>query len=76
MGATVIETRVADVTVSVVEALTDPEVAVMTDDPVALLLAKPVLPITATLGAEELQLTEVVMFCVLPSVNVPVAVNC
>jgi hypothetical protein len=30
----------------------------------------------ATLVAEELQLTEVVKFCVLPSLNVPVAVNC
>jgi hypothetical protein len=75
MGVTAIETRVADVTVSVVEALMDPEVAVMTDEPAALLLARPVLLIAATLGAEELQLTEVVMFCVLPSANVPVALN-
>lgn len=30
----------------------------------------------ATPVAEELQLTEVVMFCLLPLLNVPVAVNC
>jgi hypothetical protein len=45
-----------------------------------MLPAKPWLPDTllmaATLVAEELQLTEVVKFCVLPSLNVPVAVNC
>jgi hypothetical protein len=32
--------------------------------------------IVATVVAEELQLTDVVRFCVLPSLYVPVAVNC
>jgi hypothetical protein len=75
-GATATDTRVAGVTVSVVELLTDPEVAVMVVVPTPVLAADPeVLSITATNGAEELQLTRG-RSCVLPSLNVPVAVYC
>lgn len=38
-------------------------------------VARPVAVIVATAVLEELHVTEVVRFCVLPSVNVPVAVN-
>ena len=34
------------------------------------------LPIVATEGTEELHCTRLVMFCVLPSLKVPKAVNC
>jgi len=39
-------------------------------------LAKPVLLTVATEVFEELQVTEFVRFCVLPSLYLPVAVNC
>ena len=38
--------------------------------------ARPPAAIVATLVLEEDQVTELVRFCVLPSVSVPVAVNC
>ena len=38
--------------------------------------ARPPAAIVATLVLEEDQATELVRFCVLPSLNVPVAVNC
>lgn len=50
-------------------------VAVMLLDPVATAEAKPPLTFTAA-ALEELQLAELVRFCVLPSLKVPVAVNC
>jgi len=75
-GAIAIDTKVAGVTVSVVELLTDPEVAVMVVFPRPALSAKPeTLSITATSGADELQVTEG-RSCVLPSLKTPVAVNC
>lgn len=67
-------------TVRMVEFIIEPEEAAMVVQPEAMLPARPWLPDTllmaATLVAEELQLTVVVKFCVLPSLNVPVAVNC
>jgi len=67
-------------TVRMVESAIEPEVAAIVVQPEAMLLARPWLPDTllmaATLVAEELQLTEVVKSCVLPSLNVPVALNC
>ena len=71
-GVTVIETRAAAPTVSVVERVTDPRVAVMVVCPEPALVASPFVPaellMVATAAAVELQLTVVVMFCVLPSV--------
>jgi hypothetical protein len=78
-GATAIDTNAAALTVSVVEPLIVPIVAVIFAVPVPTLLATPCAPaallIVATVGVSELQLTVLVRFCVLPSVNVPVAVN-
>ena len=75
-GATAIDTKVAVVTVSVVELLTDPDVAVMVVLPRPALTANPETPsITATDGEDELQLTEGRSW-VLPSLKTPVAVNC
>ena len=71
-GPTLIETSIAGVTVKLVEPLIDPEAAVIVLCPAATLEAWPmlgaVLLIVATAGAELLQLTELVMSRVLPSV--------
>ena len=79
-GVTAIDTSVAAVTARVVLPLIAAEVAVMVVDPTPALVAKPLLPgallIVATVAADELHCTVVVMFWVLPSVKVPVAVNC
>jgi len=68
------------VTLRSVEPVVEPEVAVMVVEPAAIPVASPLLPavllIVATPVADELQVTDVVRFCVLPSLNVPVAVNC
>ena len=60
-GVTVIETSAGGVTVSVVEPLTPPEVAVMVVLPVATVLAKPAAVMVATLVADELHVTELLM---------------
>ena len=73
-GATAIDTRVAGVTVSVVELLTDPDVAVMVVVPSPVLTADPE-ALSIADAAEEFQLTDG-RSCVLPSLKVPVAVNC
>lgn len=78
-GVTVMEVTDALVTVSAALAKTAPEVAVMTDVPAASPMARPGAPFTlmpATEGFPEVHCTEPVMFCVLPSLNVPIAVNC
>jgi hypothetical protein len=75
-GLTVIETKCAVETVSVVEPLTDPKAAVMVLFPVATLVARPRALIVATADEDELQSTDAVRSCVLESLNVPVAVNC
>ena len=71
-GANAIEDNAALPTVSVVEPLTEPRVAVMVVCPEPALVASPFVPaellMVATAAAVELQLTVVVMFCVLPSV--------
>jgi len=75
-GLTVIDTRWAVDTVSVVEPLTAPDAAVMVALPFATLVARPWLLIVATDADEDVQRTEVLMSCVLESLNVPVAANC
>jgi hypothetical protein len=80
-GVTAIETNAAALTVSTVDPLIVPDVAVAVifAVPVPTLLATPCVPaallIVATVGVSELHVTVLVMFCVLPSVNIPVAVN-
>lgn len=63
------ETR-AD-TVSFADPVMDPEVAVMVAEPAAIPVAVPCIPaallIVATAVLDELHVTEVVRFCVLPS---------
>jgi hypothetical protein len=68
------------VTVRFVEATTAPSVAVIADVPIPMLVARPWFPpkllIVATVSVPEVHVTKFVMFCVLPSEYVPVAVNC
>jgi len=73
---TAIDWRVAEVTVSTIVLETTPLcVALTLVVPPATPAAKPVAAIVATEVLEELQVAELVRFCVLPSLNVPVAVN-
>jgi hypothetical protein len=75
-GVTANDTRTGAVTVKVVEPVTDPELACMLVLPVPTVLARPALLIVATVAFDELHVTELLRSCVLPSLYVPVAVNC
>jgi hypothetical protein len=70
-GVMAIETSVAGVTVSVVDAETLPSVAWIVVDPVAAEVARPIDPAVlltvATPVLVEVQATELVRFCVEPS---------
>jgi len=59
-----------------VEAETEPDVAVTRGLPIAAAMASPEPLIVARVVSEELQVAEEVMSFVLPSLNVPVALNC
>ena len=69
-------TSVAGVTVRVAEPIMEPDVAVICVVPVAAVSVSPSELGDAIAVLDEAQLTWLVRFCVLPSVNVPVAVNC
>jgi len=71
-----IETNVGGVTVNVVEPLIEPKLALIVVMPGSDVLASPWLLMVATGVLEEFQLTALVRFRVLPSVKVPVALNC
>ncbi|HXO06277.1 MAG TPA: hypothetical protein VN884_11680 [Candidatus Sulfotelmatobacter sp.] len=75
-GVTAIDTSVGPVTVSVVEPLMAPEVALIALVPAATPVASPPAVIVATVVVEELHVAVLVKFCVELSENVPVAVNC
>lgn len=75
-GVTATAARAALVTVRVVDPVTAPELAAIVVVPTPVLVASPPLEIVATPGEEELQLTALVRYCVLPSLYVPVATNC
>src|SRR5262249_61331522 len=63
-----------------VEPVTAPEVALMVVVPAATAVARPWVPLVLLMVAvpvtDEAHVTDVVRFWVLPSLNVPVAVNC
>ena len=72
----VMDCKTAAVTVSATPfELTPPWLAETFVEPTEFPLASPLALIVATVVFEEFQVTEVVRFCVLPSVKVPVAVN-
>ena len=77
-GVTAMETSVAvtELTVIVVEPLIVPDVALIVAVPAPALVAKPPDAIVATEALDELHTAVLVRFCVVPSLNVPVAVNC
>ena len=79
-GVTAIDTNAAGATVSEAVPLTAPDVAIIVTVPCATVLASPFVgtesPIVATLPVPALQCTVAVRSGVVPSVNVPVAVNC
>lgn len=75
-GFMAIETSEAAVTVSTVEPEIVPEVALMVAVPIPTLVANPVVLIVAVVMVLDTQVALAVRFCVLPSVKVPVAVNC
>ena len=77
LGALIaIDCRTAAVTVRVIELdVTPPCAALIFVEPVAFPVARPETLIVATVEFEEDHVTELVRFCVLPSLNVPVAVN-
>src|SRR5205085_10590043 len=66
----------AAVTVKLVLAVIEPDVALMLVPPVATLLANPAVVMVATAGVAELHCTLAVMSWVVPLLNVPVALNC
>jgi hypothetical protein len=68
--------KVAAVTFNATEFEVTPLwVALMFADPIPTAVARPLEAIVATAAFEELQVTAAVRFCMLPSLNVPVAVN-
>jgi hypothetical protein len=78
-GVTPMETKVAAVTVSVVDPDIFPSVAVIVVDPVLSAVARPWLPVAllieATVGLLELHTTCAEMASLVPSLNRPIAVN-
>ena len=75
-GVTDREDRVAEFTVRVILPVILPEVAVMVAVPTETAVARP-LPLTvATEVSDEVQVTCVVISWLVPSENIPVAVNC
>src|SRR6202041_3230344 len=75
-GVTAIDCSVAAVTVSAVDPLTVPDVALIVDVPTPAPVPSPPAVIVATVVVPELHVAVLVRFCVVPSLNVPVAVNC
>ena len=78
-GVTATDTSVAGVTVSVVEPVTLPDVAVIVEVPAARQDVSPLEPaallIVDVVAFEELQVTDAVSASFVPSEYVPVAVN-
>ena len=74
------DTSVAAVTVNVVLPEISPDVAVIVVPPGATAVASPLKPaallMVAIAGTEDVQVTDDVRFCVVASVNIPVAINC
>lgn len=75
-GVTATDANVGATTVNVVDPVTELVVAEIVVVPSATVVANPLLETAAIPGDDELQVDVVVRFLVLPSVYVPVAVNC
>src|SRR5262249_25604263 len=68
--------RTGGPTVNIADPLTKPYVARMLVAPCWTLLARPPAAMVATLGDDELQLTQLVISCATPLVKLATAVNC
>ncbi len=75
-GFTVRDSSVASTTVSVVELVIFPKVALIIVAPFEMEVASPLVPIVATFMFEEFQVTSDVKSWVVLSEKVPIAVNC
>jgi hypothetical protein len=75
-GVTAIDDNVALVTVRLVVPVMEPDAAWIIEEPAEMAVARPVEAMVATEGVADDQTTLLVRFWVLPSLNVPVAVNC
>jgi hypothetical protein len=75
-GLIAIETSAAAVTVTPVEPVTLPELAVIVAVPIPTLLASPVLSIVAVDTVSDDQFTTLLRSCVLPSLKLPMALIC
>src|ERR1700730_18332458 len=75
-GVTESEVKTAAVTVNVPEPLTAPDCAVIVAVPWAKLVASPPFLTVATAVADEVHWALLLMFCLVPLLYVPVAVNC
>jgi hypothetical protein len=75
-GVTAMDCSVAAVTVATVEPEMAPDVALTVEVPTAMEVANPAALMVSTDGVAEVQVTLPVRFCVLLSLNVPIAVNC
>src|SRR5471032_1360348 len=75
-GVTAIDNSTAGVTVSTVLALKAPVVAVICVAPATLPSAKPPAAMLAVAGVADAKAETAVTSCVVPSLNVPVTVNC
>lgn len=75
-GLTAMLIRAKAVTVKVVDPVIVPEVAMMLEVPGVRVLAKPAAFTVTTVWVSEDHVTMLVRSCMLPSLNVPIAVNC
>jgi hypothetical protein len=78
LGDTMMKLRVASATVNDAVPTCPAKTAVMVEVPGDTALASPLAdesPMVATRGADEVQVTEAVKFCIVPSANVPIAAN-
>lgn len=70
------ETSWAGPTRATVVPVIPAEMAVSEEEPIAFVVAKPILEMVSTFGLDDFHVAIGVKSCVVPSVNVPVAVNC
>jgi len=75
-GVTAIDTSAAAATLNPVEPVMPPEAALIVVFPIPTVLAIPPLLIVATVTADDVHVAVLVRSWVVPSVSVPVAVNC
>src|SRR5580698_10102188 len=75
-GVTAIDCSVAAVTVRTVEPLIAPDVALIVEVPTPAPVARPAALMVAVVVVPDDHVTLDVRFCVVPSLNVPAAVNC